>query len=86
MLYIWSMTNFTYKNVVQKFACLNRGIESQSEFERTIAAKPWKVGRLTARNWWLRGVPGGLRLESAMTLADFLKVKIDDLVSEKESA
>jgi hypothetical protein len=70
------------KNNVQKFAQENRGIEDQAEFQRAISVKPWKVGRLTARNWWLGGVTKGMRLGGVITLADFLKVKIDDLVEE----
>lgn len=77
------MNNFSPKNIVQKLAYENRGIESQAEFERAIGVKPWMVGRLTARNWWLDGVVGGLRLENARTLASFLKTSIDDLVMEK---
>jgi hypothetical protein len=75
--------SFTPKNVVQRLAQENRGIESLTEFHRAIAVKPWKVGRLTARNWWLEGITKGMRLSGAITLADFLKVKVDDLIEKK---
>ena len=77
------MDKFTPKNNVQKFASQNRGIDNQAEFLRSIKLKPWKVSRLTARNWWLIGVTDGTRLGGAKTLASFLKVKIDDLVEEE---
>ena len=75
---------FAPENVVQRYAHANRGVESQPEFERAIALKPWRIGRLTAHNWWLYGVSGGMRIANARTLAEFLKVTIDDLVTDEK--
>jgi hypothetical protein len=74
------MAEFTPKNIVQKYAYEKRGILSYLEFERMIRSKPWLVARTTARYWWDEGVPENMRLSSAATLADFLRVKVDDLV------
>jgi hypothetical protein len=74
------MAEFTPQNVVQKYAYEKRGVRSYLEFEQMIGGRPWLVARTTARYWWDSGIPENMRLSSAANLADFLRVKIDDLV------
>jgi hypothetical protein len=72
------------KNIVQKLAFEKHSITNQADFQKAIAAKPWEVSRLTARNWWMDGATPGMRLSLAFTLASFLKIKVDDLRSDLE--
>lgn len=71
------MTKFRPQNKVQELAYKNKGIKSQSDFEKALGNRG--VARTTARSWWLGGITKGLRLEYLQELADFFGVSLDDL-------
>lgn len=74
--------NFTPKNIVQKYAFEKRSVDDQHEFQRDVEGKPYFIKRVTARNLWLKGVSSGSRLGIVKSLANYLKVSIDDLAKD----
>lgn len=75
--------NFKPQNIVQYYAWTRRQITEQAAFEKALKDSH-EIARVTARSWWVDGVPENMYLSSAKKLAEFLYVKVDDLLREQK--